>query len=138
MKRLMAAIAASTMAFSANASTKYIECRQSDEKGLVHVTFATTDDDSDKAEVKSYVTTADCAKNDTCPTSVYKKDTLPTVLRLTLTIRGSGTLQIIIDINRTDLSVVTHSSFLSSAGNSEATFAGKCEVKKIDESKKQL
>jgi hypothetical protein len=139
MNRLIAMIVFSTVTFSAHAASKYIQCRQSNEKDAVQVIVATIDDDSDKAEVKLYALTADCAKNDSCDTSVYNKQTLPTILRLTLTIATpDATLQRVIDINRTDLSVVSRSSLMISTGNSDTTFTGKCSVTKVDQSKKLL
>jgi hypothetical protein len=135
LKKLVAVFATSAMAFSAHANTKYVECRQSDGKNDVQLIFATIDDNSDKAEVKLYATTADCAKNGTCGTDVYAKETLPTILRLTYVVSGGSlTLQHVIDINRADLSVVTRTTF----AGTETTHAGKCEIKKIDASRKQL
>jgi hypothetical protein len=137
MKKIVLAVTLSIIAFSANASTKYLECRQSSETtGVVLVLFATIDDDSDRAEIKMYSTTSVCMNGDTsCTTDLYKKEILPTVLRLTSNkVIQSFSLRTVIDINRQDLTVVMR-EFVNGAEN---TFVGKCAVKKTDESKKLL
>lgn len=59
---------------AATSSTKHIDCTQITDKGVLQVIRATVDDRSDKAEVQMFATSAECAKNDSCGTDVYKKD----------------------------------------------------------------
>lgn len=125
--------------FSALGSTKYIECTQSDDKAVVQTIKATVDDESDKAEVQLYATTAPCAKTESCATQIYKKETLPTILRLTSVTILPGLSHItVIDINRKNLGVVTQSSLKTKVGNSKTTHVGDCEVKTVDNSKNVL
>jgi hypothetical protein len=139
MKTLTVAIAIMVSAGSANASTKFLECKQSDSSGVVQLIFAAVDDDSDKAEVKLYAVTAECAKDDSCGTDVYDKVILPSVLRLTFSsVVDKVVYEKVIYIDRAKLSVVTRSSLRTPVGNSDKTFFGQCELKKVDQSEKVL
>ena len=122
----------------ATSSTKHIDCTQITDKGVLQVIRATVDDSSDKAEVQIFSTSAECAKNDSCGTDVYKKDVLPSVIRLS-TVLSPGALSYttIIDIDRTSLAVVTRTSLSGSGIKSETTANGQCAVK-VDNAKKVL
>lgn len=121
------------------ASTKHLECKQTTDKGVEQMIYATIDDTSDKAEVESFALSADCAKNRSCGTDVYVKDVLPSVIRLTNVMRagGSATYTSVIDIDRSTLSVVTRTKLESSVGGSETAANGQCTVS-VDNSKKVL
>ena len=120
------------------AATKSLECPQTNDKGVVQVIKAVIADESDKAEVNLHATTAECAATDSCPTSVYRKETLPTVIRLTsTTYQGSISYQTIIDIDRTNLNVVTRTSLKMQGTSHETTFSGSCTLK-VDNTKKLL
>ena len=126
------------LAFPAVASTKLIECRQSSDSGVVQIVRATIDDTSEKAEVQVFATTAECAKNDACPTAIYRKELLPSVLRLTTMTSTTGlSYEKTIDIDRKTLNVSTRSSLKTTAGDTDMTLTGTCTIT-IDNSKKQL
>jgi len=139
MTATTAVIAFFAVACPANASTKFLECTQANKAGLVQLIFAALDDDSEKAEVKLFAITAECAKDDSCGTDIYDKVRLPTVLRLTFSsIVDKVAYQAVIDIDRTNLNVITRTSLKTPIGNSETEFVGKCEVKRVEDSKKLL
>lgn len=122
----------------ADASTKRLDCTQTTDKGVLQVMRATIDDNSDKAEVQMFATSAKCAANESCGTDVYKKEVLPSVIRLSAVLSpGSLSYTTIIDIDRTNLVVVTHTSLSGSGISSETTANGQCTVK-VDNVKKAL
>jgi hypothetical protein len=138
MKKSIAFVAVCVWSFSTHASTKYIECSQTNEGGSVLIINATIDDASDKAEVQIYATTADCAKKQACGIDLYQKEVLPTVIRLTsVTFAGPISFKRTIDIDRTNLHFVTREVFKSPDYHDEKTREGTCKVK-VDESKKLL
>ena len=117
---------------STYAATKHIECTQTTDKDVVQTVRATLDDTSDKAEVQFFATSADCAKSDSCEINIFKKDVLPSVIRLTSIISpGSLSYSTTIDIDRASLDVVTHTLLTGSGINSESTAHGKCSVKVV-------
>ena len=126
---LTAAVVATTPA--AFAVTKNIECRQTTDKNMEQVIYAKVDDESNKAEVEFFGLSAECAQERTCGIKIYAKDTLPSVISLTsVTHAGlSASYTTIIDINRTDLTVVTRTKLELPTGISESTAHGKCTVK---------
>ena len=115
--------------FLAQAETKRIECGQVTDTGVSQIIVATIDDASDKAEVQLYAHTAECAANNSCDTNIFKKDTLPTVIRLSSSLSpGRLSYTTIIDIDRTDLSVVTRSTLSGVGQPHETTARGHCTV----------
>lgn len=138
MRKSIAFVAACVCSFSTYASTKYVECSFINGKGGVQIINVTIDDASDKAEVQFYAATADCAKNQTCSIDLYQKEVLPTVIRLTsVMFAGAITDKRIIDIDRTNLNVVTRSIFRTPEFQDETTYQGTCKMK-VEESKKLL
>lgn len=117
------------------AATKHLECTHHNSENKIIITKATIDDESDKAEVKSYGVGAPCLNTNSCTTEIYNKETLPTVIRLTWFKRITSDLSVsaIIDVNRENLSLVKRETFLGK----ESTYLGTCEVK-VDETKKLL
>lgn len=113
----------------AQAETKRIECGQVTETGVSQIIIATIDDTSDKAEVQLYAHTAECAANNSCDVNIFKKETLPSIIRLSSVLSpGRLSYTTIIDIDRTDLGVVTRST-LSGVGQDHGTTArGQCTV----------
>lgn len=131
-------ILASLMSIPAHAATKYIDCTQTNDKGVVQIINATVDDASEKAEVRLYATTAKCSQNQSCSTDIYKKEVLPTVIRLSsITAAPKVSYVTVIDIDRTSLSVVTHATLKTPIEQSEDIFTGTCKVR-VDDSKKVL
>lgn len=124
---------------TAGAATKRLECKQTTDKGIEEMIFATIDDTSAKAEVESFALSAECAKDRSCGTNVYDKDVLPTMIRLTNTLKAGGlaSYTTVIDVDRTTLSVVTRTTLSTSVGSSESLASGQCTVK-VDDSKKVL
>jgi hypothetical protein len=120
---------------AAPAATKYVSCAQSSKDGRTFVTNATISDESENAEVELYSTMAPCANDHSCETRVYKKTILPSVIRLVEVINGSPGLQMTttIDINRSNLSIVTHTSF----NGVDSEYAGSCTIK-VEQAKKLL
>lgn len=137
MKMIVAFVLVCMLSFSANAATKYVDCTQTDGQGKVLYVHATISDSSDEAEVQAYMAGAQCAKDKACETGVYKKDAPPTVMRLTQLQVGDIALSYIIDINRSNLSVVTRSTLRLFDKITRDTFTGTCTVK-VDESKNIL
>jgi hypothetical protein len=139
MKKVLLFIAVSVIAVSANASTKYVECEQPTDKGDVLIIKATIDDESDQAEVQLYATSAACAKSQTCGTDVYKKEVLPTVLRLTWDLQAGSILhhKTVIDIDRTTLHVVTRLTLYTQKETIKSTYTGTCKVR-VETTKKRL
>jgi|SRR5882672_10689588 len=139
MNRWILVATIASMPATAVASTKHLECRQTTDKGVEQMIYATIDDTSDKAEVESFALNADCAKNRSCGTKVYIKDVLPSVIRLTNVLRvgGSAAYTTVIEIDRTNLSVVTRTKLETSVGDTETTAHGQCSVR-VDNSKKVL
>lgn len=118
--------------------TKHLECKQTTDKGVEQMIYATIDDSSDKAEVELFALSVLCAKNRSCGTDIYAKVVLPSVIRLTkLTAGGSSTYTKVIDIDRTTLSVVTRTELKTSNEVSGNTAYGKCSVS-VDRSEKLL
>lgn len=116
---------------AAFAVTKNIECRQTTDKNMTQVIYAKVDDESDKAEVEFFGLSAECAKERTCGIKIYAKETLPSVIRLTNVVHAglSATYTTLIDINRTDLTVVTRTKLELPTGVTESIAHGKCTVK---------
>lgn len=137
MKMVVAFVLVSVLSFSANAATKHIDCTQTDGQGKTLYLHATISDSSDEAEVQAYMAGAQCAKDGTCETGVYKKEVLPTVMRLTQIQVGDIALSYIIDINRANLSVVTRQTLRLFDKVRHETFTGTCTVK-VDETKNIL
>lgn len=137
MKMVAAFAVVCLLPLSANAATKTIDCTQTDAQGKVLYLHATISDSSDQAEVQAYMAGAQCAKDQTCETGVYKKEVLPTVMRLTQIQSGEIALSYIIDINRANLSVVTRQTLQLFDKIRHEEFAGTCTVK-VDETKNVL
>jgi hypothetical protein len=126
---------ASALAFANN---KVLNCTQGNAQGVTQVLKATIADTADKAEVQKYATTAECASKGTCITYVYKKDMLPSVIRLTsATYVGGVTHSETIDIDRVTLAVTTKTVLKAPNGESETSFSGTCKLT-VEESKKVL
>ena len=115
----------------------------SNNDGESEIFNATIDDASEKAEVQ--MRNDYCAKTGSCSTEVYEKEVLPTVIRLTYTLKLS--LEIftrVIDIDRSSLDVVSRQALIGGVGEvggvgeAQSTFTGKCKIKKVDKSKKLL
>lgn len=138
MNLMMLIPALALLPLAANASTKHIECNQTTDDGVAQVIFAVIDDTSDKAEVQSFALSAACAKDKSCGTNIYNKDTLPSVIRLTNIIRPGGvTYTTTIDIDRTSLAVVTRTKLTTAVGTSDSIARGQCTVT-VDDTKKVL
>jgi hypothetical protein len=137
MKIVVAFVLACLLPLSANAATKDIDCTQTDSQGKVLYVHATISDSSDEAEVQTYMAGAPCAQDKSCSTGVYKKEVLPTVMRLTQLQVGDIASSYIIDINRSNLSDVTRSTIRLFDKVTDDTFTGTCTVK-VDESKSIL
>lgn len=139
MNRWILAVALASLPVAATADTKHLECKQTTDKGVEQMIYASIDDTSNKAEVQSFALSADCAKSRSCGTDVYTKDVLPSVIRLTSVLRdgGSATYTTVIDVDRTTLSVVTRTTFESSVGGSETIARGRCTLR-VDKSEKVL
>ncbi len=108
MIRWLLTVAVASLAATATADTKHLECKIITDKGVDQIIYATIDDSSDKAEVESFALSAECAKDRSCGIDVYNKEVLPSVLRLTnaTSVGSSATYTTVIDIDRTTLSVV--------------------------------
>jgi hypothetical protein len=120
------------------AATKILNCTQTSSQGVTQVVRATLDDASEKAEVLKYATTAECATRNTCETYVFRKDTLPSVIRLSSATNVGGVSYVeTIDIDRASLAITTKSVLKAPNGQSETTFAGSCKLT-VDDSKKIL
>jgi hypothetical protein len=137
MKTIVAFALISALSFAAHAATKQIDCTQTDSQGKVLKLHATISDGSDEAEVQAYMAGAQCASNNTCETGVYKKEALPTVMRLTQVQVGDIAVSYIIDINRQNLSVVTRQTLRLFEKVRHETFTGTCTVK-VDDTKNIL
>lgn len=125
-------LALALLPFAAAASTKDITCTQTTDKGVAQMIYVKVDGTLDNAEVESFAVTADCAKDRSCGTNVYKKDVLPSVIRLTNVTRvGALSYATTIDINRSTLAVVTHTVLSTSVGTSKTVAHGKCTVKSV-------
>ncbi len=114
------------------AETKRIECGQVTESSVSQSLFVTIDDTSDKAEVLLYSHREACAAENTCRPQVYRKEILPTFIRLSNTLsQGSLSYTTTIDINRSNLHVTTH-TILQGDGDSRETIAkGQCAASVI-------
>jgi hypothetical protein len=138
MKVLLVTAIALLAPISVAAATKFVDCTQTTDKGVVQIVKATISDESDKAEVRFYAKTAKCVENDSCGSGIYKKEVLPTTIRLTnVTGSSNASYTIVIDIDRSSLGVVTHATFRSAVSNSEMIATGTCKVR-VDETKKLL
>jgi hypothetical protein len=122
----------SMLPLSVNAATKYLECTQAGGQGRVLHIHATLSDSSDKAEVQLYYDGAPCIKSNDCSTNIFNKDVLPTVMRLTKTEVGEIASSYIVDIDRSNLSVVTRSKERLFDKVTNDTFTGTCTVKILD------
>lgn len=106
--------------------------------GVTQSVRAVIDDASDKAEVQKYAITAECASKNTCATYVFRKDTLPTAIRLSsATIVGGVSYVETMDIDRTSLMITSRSVLKAPNGESETIFSGSCKLT-VDDSKKIL
>ena len=122
----------------ASASTKFIECAITTDSGLAQVLKATIADESEKAEVQFYATNAECMANNSCGVEIYRKEVLPTIIRLTRVLQAPGaTYTTEFDIDRSSLQLTTDTNLVTSVGNSETHATGTCKVR-VDETKKLL
>lgn len=133
---IIAVAAIALFPLMANASIKDLNCKLVSDDGVTHIVHAKIGDASDKAEVQSYATTADCAKDNSCPTDIYKKEVLPSVIRLIdITVAGQATFTVVMDISRTDLSIITRTKLKTPIGDNSTIGRGKCTVKTEKEKK---
>lgn len=140
MKSMIIFLVTSVLALDLYAATKKLECKLEDEKGGTQILKAALDDDSEKAEVQIYDVTAQCAASQSCPTRVYKKTTLPSVVRLS-SILDTAVISYVetIDIDRSNLTISSVSTMTTKASGrqSETKRTGSCTLK-IDDSKKLI
>lgn len=137
MKMVVASVLLCMVSFSVSAATKHIDCTQTDTQGKGLYLHATISDSSEEAEVQAFMAGAQCAKDKTCETGVYKKEVLPTVMRLTQIQVGDIAVSYIIDINRANLGAVTRQTVRLFDKVVHETFTGTCTVK-VDETENIL
>ena len=140
MKSIICFCASFSVALPALAATKHLECLQRNNEGSAQLVRATIDDDSENAEVQRHPLDADCNSSDACATEIYEKTVLPSVIRLSNFKGAPGmTYSVVIDIDRTNLKIITRSSLSSTVTSSfSSEYHGSCELKKMEKSKKLL
>ncbi|TDK23741.1 hypothetical protein E2F46_09410 [Luteimonas aestuarii] len=110
------------------AGTTHLECVQTTHDGVEQRIHAALDDSTEQAAVELYARDAACAAERACGGQVYAKQMLPDVIRLTLVAGEAGDAMYSsqIDIDRSDLSVVTLTTFDTFFGVTESTARGQC------------
>lgn len=123
--------AALLLATVAHADTQQLDCTLTTNSGVEQVAQIIISNSSEAAEVMLYALSADCARNSTCRTEVFKKTMLPSVLRLTDT-KVIGRLQYskVIDVDRSSLRITSRTNLRADNETSATEAAGICKLNK--------
>lgn len=121
--------AVALIATVAHADTRQFDCKQTTNTGVEQVVHITISEASDAAEVALYAISADCARQNTCGTEVFRKTMLPSVLRLTNTkVIGRLHYSRVIDIDRSNLRITSRTDLRADKETSSTEAVGTCKL----------
>ena len=136
MNKLLAITTIATLPLATYASTKYLECEQSNEDETILRVKVGLDNSAKRAEVLMHALTAECAKTDVCRNKLYRKEVLPSIIRLTSleVISSSVSYSAVIDINRKNLNITTVTNLKGADGDFLKHYKGSCKIVNSDQS----
>lgn len=138
MRALFINLSIAILSFPAVASTKLLDCLQTSTKNITQAVRVVMDDNSNKAEVTLYAVTADCAKNNSCPTYIYRKEVLPSVIRLSTGTESPDSMTLIrlLEIDRQSLAISSRFFVGSTSKPPTMILSGTCKLTTLEEKRK--